>query len=182
MTGAGLPPLPTAERRPRSRSAAAPGRWRRRRRAVRGAGSTGSPGSPPEQTGPPAEGWRSEEVLAPLREHTHSRTGSVHGRKRERRFSPAELKVFAACQPNSREGSRGWSDWKTGLALICALTPHVPGRGGGGRSYLQQVVQRDVRGRAGAQGPAGEQRRLQFGVGRQRHLEDLGVHRPLRLA
>lgn len=27
--------------------------------------------------------------------------------------SPVELRVFAVCQPNSLEGSRGWSDWKT---------------------------------------------------------------------
>lgn len=24
-----------------------------------------------------------------------------------------ELRVFAACHPNSLDGSRGWSDWKT---------------------------------------------------------------------
>lgn len=50
------------------------------------------------------------------------------------------------------------------------------------RQYLQQVVDRDVRGRAVSTGPGGEQRGLQFGVGGQRHLQELGVDRPLRPA
>lgn len=45
--------------------------------------------------------------------------------------------------------------------------------------YLQEVVDGDVGGRAGPSGPGGEQGGLQFGVGAQRHLQELRVDRPL---
>lgn len=34
-------------------------------------------------------------------------------RKADIQFSPVVLRVFAACQPNSLDGSKGLSDWKT---------------------------------------------------------------------
>ncbi len=45
--------------------------------------------------------------------------------------------------------------------------------------YLQEVVDRDVGGRAVSSGPGGKQGGPQFGVGGQRHLQELGVDRPL---
>lgn len=113
--------------------------------------------------------------------------------------SPEELRVFAACQPNSLDGSRGCRDWNTdfratstpslgGLTDTLSLKPAPGGaleqallneKAARAWENLQEVVDGDVRRQADSSGPGGEQRGLQFGVGRQRHLQELGVHSPL---
>lgn len=79
----------------------------------------------------------------------------------------------------------GWIQRMEGLKThrsrqkITAARSHDEEHGRQVRDYLQEVVHGDIGGRTVSSGPDGEQRGLQFGVRGQRHLQELGVDRPL---